>query len=56
MTAMNEMMAKDKQEAADKEADALLEEPEDEVDEEEDEIQKMAGSASHKKKKRKTGL
>lgn len=56
MTAMNDIMAKNRQEAADKEADALLEEPEDEMDEEEDEIQKMAGNASHKKKKRKTGL
>lgn len=54
MTVMNDLMAKNKQDAADKEADALLEEPEDEIDEEEDDIQKIAGDMSHKKKKRKT--
>lgn len=56
MTVMNDMIAKNKEEAQDTAADALLEEPEDEVEEEDDEIQRIAGATSHKKKKRKTGF
>jgi hypothetical protein len=58
MTVINDVLAKSKEQPQEKEADALLEEPADEIDDEdlEDEIQKIAGDTTHKKKKRKTGM
>lgn len=57
MERINQYMAQNKQDpVAAEEVNVLEEEVPDDVDDGDDEIQQLAGEASHKPKKRKTGL
>lgn len=57
MERINQFMAENKQDPiAAEEVNIMEEEVPDEIDDADDEIQKLAGEASHKQKKRKTGF